>query len=83
MRQVCLLDRTKNLHQFNGLHFISDSLQIDTVDVLPRAFIEEVDVVRVVRCGAGGQELLAIKPHLDVADARAVLFWKTRIMPAS
>ena len=26
MRPVCLLDRTKNLHQFDGLHFISDSL---------------------------------------------------------
>ena len=27
MRPVCLLDRTKNLHQSDGLHFISDSLQ--------------------------------------------------------
>jgi len=26
MRPVCLLDRTKNLHQSDGLHFISDSL---------------------------------------------------------
>ena len=25
MRPVCLLDRTKNLHQYGGLHFISDS----------------------------------------------------------
>ena len=28
MRPVCLLDRTKNLHQFDGLHFISDSLEL-------------------------------------------------------
>ena len=27
MRPVCLLDRTKNLHQSDGLHFISDSLK--------------------------------------------------------
>ena len=26
MRPVCLLDRTKNLHQSDRLHFISDSL---------------------------------------------------------
>ena len=25
MRPVCLLNRTKNLHQSDGLHFISDS----------------------------------------------------------
>ena len=28
MRPVCLLDRTKNLHQLGGLHFISDSYDI-------------------------------------------------------
>ena len=27
MRPVCLLDRTKNLYQSDGLHFISDSLE--------------------------------------------------------
>ena len=27
MRPVCLLDRTKNLRQSGGLHFISDSLK--------------------------------------------------------
>ena len=27
MRPVCLLDRTKNLHQSDGLHFISDFLK--------------------------------------------------------
>ena len=26
MRPVCFLGRTKNLHQYDGLHFISDSL---------------------------------------------------------
>ena len=26
MRPVCLLDRTKNLHQSDGVHLISDSL---------------------------------------------------------
>jgi len=31
MRPVCLLDRTKNLHQSDGLHFISDSLGIHIV----------------------------------------------------
>ena len=28
MRPVCLLDRTKNLHQFDGLYFISTSQRI-------------------------------------------------------
>ena len=32
MRPVCLLDRTKNLHQSDRLHFISDSLAIRTLD---------------------------------------------------
>ena len=34
MRPVCLLDRTKNLHQSDRLHFISDSLEISPLSNL-------------------------------------------------
>jgi len=34
MRPVCLLVRTKNLRQSDGLHFISDSLKMGLLHIL-------------------------------------------------
>ena len=48
MRPGCLLDRTKNLHQYDGLHFISDSYTIHG-DLLLYAVTPDIECTSIVQ----------------------------------
>ena len=81
MRPVCLLDRTKNLYQSDGLHFISDSLtkhgyapsKAQPLNFEGTFRIEAIDAERCRGDGTRQAEYIDLLPEAHIKARRGIL----------